>query len=224
MSAGMPIFGGSLYIPAPDRISATNRYARTATYNLSTPYAALLAKAVKDLGATPLTSIAAGTVPLAAFNATAVNGWEWYQTTGDITLDDTVNFTFVNDKIVVFVNGNLVVNRNIQCADGIGMPIFIVSGNITFNSTVAVPTTLFEGAYYAGGSGGITFNTNGADTDPTLTVRAVLVAENGSVNSLRDSGVGNTIPAVYYRRTPDLLFLLPSFMKEKKSLWREVAP
>ena len=222
LSSGIPIYGGSFAISAGDRISDTNRFAHTNTYNLNTTYTALLAKAAKTAS---FITLAPGTHNLADITSSPdAQGWEWYKTEGDLTLDDAGAFTFSSRKVVVFVEGSLVVNKNIQCVDGVGMPVFIVSGNITFNSTVAAPTTLFEGAYYAGGNTGITFNTNGVDTDPTLTVRAIVVAQNGSVTSYRDSGVGNTVPAVYFRRTPDLMFLMPSFMRSKKSLWREVAP
>ena len=221
LSSGIPIFGNSLLIGS-DQISDTGRFANTNTYNLGTTYTALLAKAAKTVS---FITLAPGTHNLADITSSPdAQGWEWYKTEGDLILDDAGAFTFSSRKLVVFVEGNLTVNKNIQCVDGVGMPVFIVSGNITFNSTVAAPTTLFEGAYYAGGNTGITFNTNGVDTDPTLTVRAIVVAQNGSVTSYRDSGVGNTVPAVYFRRTPDLMFLMPSFMRSKKSLWREVAP
>ena len=223
MSSGIPITGPTNMLDVGvGNISDTGRFANTNTYNLNTTYTALLAKAAKTAS---FITLAPGTHNLADITSSPdAQGWEWYKTEGDLTLDDAGAFTFSSRKVVVFVEGNLTVNKNIQCVDGVGMPVFIVSGDIIFNSTVAASTTLFEGAYYAGGNTGITFNTNGVDTDPTLTVRAIVVAQNGSVTSYRDSGVGNTVPAVYFRRTPDLMFLMPSFMRSKKSLWREVAP
>ena len=159
-------------------------------------------------------------------------------TTGTVTIANTLAVGS-NQKIVIFVDGNLTVNVPITVSEG-GFLAFIVKGNVTFaNTLVAIDgvtstTGLAEGVYLADGS--IIVQSNGASgSDPNdgkFVGKGVFVGWGGvSLNRDYRHPTDNNLSARnYYYPTelfidrPDLALNIPAGMMKPIIDWQEATP
>jgi len=122
------------------------------------------------------------------------------------------------ESYVVFVDGDLELNRNVTVAEG-GFVAFIVNGGITVTPGV----TQMQGVYVADEL--FTTETNAPSVDARLFVQGMVVAW-GGVSLNRDlSDINNYLyPAEQFSYRSDLLINMPDKMKSFALRWQEVAP
>ncbi len=121
-----------------------------------------------------------------------------------------------NESYIVFVNGDLSINQNIDVAPG-GFLTFIVKGDIIVDSAV----TSIEGLYVSDGD--FVTTTNGA-VDVQLNVEGSVVAW-GDVTLNRDMVANNSnSPSESFVYRPDLIVNMPDNMKTFVMQWSEVVP
>ncbi|KKQ44443.1 MAG: hypothetical protein US62_C0025G0014, partial [Candidatus Woesebacteria bacterium GW2011_GWA1_37_8] len=145
------------------------------------------------------------------------------------------------DRIIVFVGGDLFIGGKIQIDNGVDFIMFIVSGNISVRPLVGDPAPYansgtvdaedIEGIFITNGQ----FITNDGQLNPPdqiyqLYVRGIVASfyNGGGTNGVefqRDLGGGNALyPAEIFEFAPDLLLNFPSFFSEKTITWKEVSP
>lgn len=127
-----------------------------------------------------------------------------------------------NNKMVLFVDGDLYISKRINFTKGSGFFAAIVSGNIYIDPSVTQSNSAtdfaLEGLYLVNGS----FNTG--ESDKKLKIRGAVVAWNG-VGLQRDLVGGNdTTPAEYIEYAPDLMFTFPRELSRRGVIQKEVAP
>jgi hypothetical protein len=126
-----------------------------------------------------------------------------------------------NEKYVVFVNGDLVIDANTDVDENGGFLAFIVNGNITVSPSV----TQMEGIFIASNNFATeTVDSTGVIADDPLLVEGTVVSW-GSFG-LRRSLINDNIttPAETFSYRPDLLENMPDKMKTFAMNWQEVAP
>ncbi len=146
-------------------------------------------------------------------------GYKWAMRMGDLTIT-TNDIDIGNNKVVLFVNGNLTIEREITVGQGFFMAV--VSGNIRVNPSVGgtadgVPE--MEGIYFTGGQ---FISGHEPLGDLQLHVRGVVVA--GSFSLGRNLPDNSQTPAELFEFGPDQMLQLPVTLSKKEVIWREVAP
>lgn len=160
-------------------------------------------------------------------SAVADGGYAWIRVNGDASFGNigapaTVN---VNQRVIVFVNGDLTINDRANLNAGVGnnFLMFIVRDDIIVNpalSSTGLNDPALHGIFFAGG----TFNSGTNGTDDNLLVVRGSVAAN-SMNLVRDLKVENSIlPAEVFQFSPELVANYPPALSVKHLIWREVAP
>lgn len=142
-------------------------------------------------------------------------GYEWYNVTGDLTIDYLVNLA--SRKVVLFVSGDLNLNNEVWLADGLGFFATFVNGSINIAGSITrvnIPT--FEGIYLTDE----TFST-GVGTSK-LWLRGSVIAHQG-FNLQRDLA-DDANPSEIFEYGPDLIVRFPSVLAYKRSKWVEVNP
>lgn len=164
-----------------------------------------------------------------------LGGKNAYYHNGNLTVDTpwAVN---AGEKIVVFVNGNLTINKNITMSNSNAFVGFIASGNIVITANVGTATKPFanqktgqvQGMYFADGT--LTVDTAGAaGTDMKFVGEGTFAGRSG-ISLLRDFKNGgngsenNAGPATLFIYRPDLLRNAPDQMKAPSYVWKEVNP
>jgi len=153
-----------------------------------------------------------------------------YYYNGALTIDTLSWSVGTGQSVVVFVNGDLLIKKNINIT-GSGFVAFIVNGDITVNSNVGVAyassAPVVEGVYVTSPTG--TFHTRDSITTPPAgTARFVgkgmFIA--GDFDLGRNVGdTGNlTTSSELFIYNPQLLVLMPDKMKQLPISWQEVAP
>ncbi|MFH0863518.1 MAG: hypothetical protein V1858_00305, partial [Candidatus Gottesmanbacteria bacterium] len=135
-----------------------------------------------------------------------------------------------NDKIIILIDGNLDISKDINVASG-GFIAFIVSGDITFYkylgiNPIADPHSykVVDGIYIADGT--ISTGDTSGETDSAnkkqFIGKGMFIAGNFSLGrTLPDN---STMPAEYFEFRPDLLVNFPKEMGDGQRTWSEVAP
>lgn len=153
--------------------------------------------------------------------------WFYYDDTAQLTIDAVQHLT--SSKVVLVVDGDLIINQEIRVQDGGGLAsgffMAIVSGDIIIDPGVGrgfgdtLPS--LEGIYFAEGN----FETGslGSGLDILkLTIRGSVAAGNIVMQrSLTDNSV---TPGETFEFAPDQLMLFPDNLSLKRVRWREVAP
>jgi hypothetical protein len=133
------------------------------------------------------------------------------------------------DKLVIFVDGNLEITDSIN-KTGSGFIAFIVSGNITVDSTVGTAwnetTPTLMGLYVTNG----TFSTGSSSTvgKERFVGKGIFVAHDFNLAG-RDLTVGDptanfTTSANLFIHDPSLLFTIPSSLQKTTVSWKEINP
>ncbi len=145
---------------------------------------------------------------------------------GDVTLGDSATPIVIaaNEKVILFVNGNVTVDGNITVANG-GYLAVITNGNITFseNSYTA------HGQYVADGFLIVRDAAAGDGAARQFVGEGNFVGWRGvtlerSLEPATDPLANNQNPAELFIYRPDLLFNTPLTLKYGSIEWREVAP
>ncbi|MBN1168817.1 hypothetical protein JXA63_02905, partial [Candidatus Woesebacteria bacterium] len=157
----------------------------------------------------------------------------------ETTINDGATVDIGDDKIILFVDNNLIIESAINLTKGQGFFMAIVSGNIIIDESVGdayVPGNdddtdpELEGIYVSTG-GDINTGTyydeltdTGADSDTTLEVRGVMAALTGRINMQRDLLDDSATPAEKFYYGPDQTLMVPQFFGQYVYRWKEVAP
>lgn len=152
------------------------------------------------------------------------NGRAYFVRAGDGTGSVTINTAWdltPGESIVVFVDGDLIINQSITTAVG-DFLAFIVSGDITFNVGNAAPSLVtpnVQGVFVADGQ-----IVTSADTEQFVG-QGIFVGW-GGVDMNRDYGdtTSNTNPSEFFSYRPDFVTNAPAQMKRPVIRWEEVAP
>ena len=154
--------------------------------------------------------------------ATPDQGFKWYKTAeegGDFSLSKTSGDIALGatEKVIIFVNGNLNIKKNIDVPAGTSNLVIFASGNITIDPAV----TGVEGIFFAGGK----FNTGTDGSDNPLVVEGSVVALDGvELERNISDALSPTTPAEKFTYRPDLVLGLPTLFSSSRMEWREVAP
>lgn len=144
-------------------------------------------------------------------------GEDFYFKSGDSTVGALWPTVASGEKYVVFVDGDLRINYNINVAPG-GFLAFIVSGDITVAPTV----TTLQGIYLSTGNF-ITESMNPID-DVALNISGSVIAW-GSVDFNRDMrNLNVSTPAELVSYRTDLIENMPENMRVFAMEWSEVVP
>ena len=138
------------------------------------------------------------------------DGYRWEMITGHYTLPTT---NFGATKNILFVNGNLTIDGNINLDDDVGFFLVIVKGTITINPTV----TQIKGIYETDAG----FNTGLGTTQ--LHVRGSVVSY-GGISLQRNLTDNSTQPAELFEFAPDQIALFPNKLGFRAKKQTEVAP
>ena len=157
---------------------------------------------------------------------TDANGFYNVSTAGDLNINVPINIG--NNKVVVFVNGNLNINNTIRLNKGRGFFLAIVRGDINVDPdlghdpvNVDSSTPDIEGLFFANGQ----FKTGLSKRQ--LHIRGSVAAMgDGSEGVVLERDLDNNAahPAEYFEYAPDLLFNFPPSLGEKTIRWVETAP
>jgi len=138
------------------------------------------------------------------------DGYKWDMVTGNYILPAT---NFGSTKNILFVDGNLTINGNINVDDNVGFFLVIVKGTITINPTVIEIEGIYEtDAGLTTGPGTTQFKVRGS------------VASYGGITLERDLPDDTVIPAELFEFAPDQVVLFPQKLMFKRIKWAEVAP
>lgn len=156
----------------------------------------------------------------------------FYQYTGALTIGNGGTIDFGVRRVVVFVQGSVTINSKILTQNGTGVFVLISSGNISVNPSVGGPqefptcknsvcTPDLEGVYFTQGQ----FSTGnaGVGADNQLHVRGSVAAWNSIVLE-RDLPNNTLTPAELFEYGIDQVMAMPSALKERNVLWKEIAP
>ncbi|MDP2718867.1 MAG: hypothetical protein Q8P44_03410, partial [Dehalococcoidia bacterium] len=169
-------------------------------------------------------------------NADLQNRNEWSKLSGsylvneDLTVPDgTVNVggNTGNEKVVIFINGNLNINGKIK--RGASGPqknfvAFIVQGNIVIDGTVSGNSAdhAIEGIYLANGK--ISTGDDSADPDQQFYAQGLFIAWEGFDFQRTYRGSGESQPAEVFEYDVDLVMDAPGGLQNTPLIWTEVAP
>lgn len=160
------------------------------------------------------------------------NNGRAYYANGDAEIRNGSWNVSSGESIVVFINGDLNIEREIQVEEG-GFLAFIVKGDITIDQSVCQSNYLsqdpvVEGLYLADGT--LTIEGTGSGGDCKFVGGGSFVGWSG-VNLQRDFNDGGAqsawnsqAPAELFVYRPDLIVNLPERMSTPLYLWQEVAP
>ncbi|QQS39363.1 hypothetical protein IPM62_02005 [Candidatus Woesebacteria bacterium] len=166
-------------------------------------------------------TIVTNTVAANGLNSGAlINGYRWLYSDGPLSIDGVQNLG--DNKVVLFVNGNLTLREKINFNDGSGFFMAVVNGNIVIDTAFAGAASEpeLEGIFYAEGN----FNTDATlgTLDEQLLVRGTVVANTFSLN--RELSINTFTPAEVFEFAPDVIINYPRNLRVKQVTWREVAP
>ena len=141
--------------------------------------------------------------------------WAWIKKDGFTFLSINGDIS-VNQKLIVFVDGDLNINGNISVGSS-GFVMFVVSGNISIGPSV----DSVSGIYLTNGQ--FKTGTLGKRQDiKGITVTGSVVALNGV--KLERSLNNNTTPAEKFIFSPSLILQIPYNFSQRNFNWREVNP
>ena len=146
------------------------------------------------------------------------DGYKWYFRSGDLTMEGEP--TLAENKVVLFVDGDLNIDGIIDLTNGRGFFMAIVSGNITVNSGVWHPNINLPeltGIFVANGNFISETDTN------TLYIRG-MVSAYGQVQLDKDLADNSQTPAEKFEYAPELIFKMPQSFNLKRTRWKEVSP
>ncbi|HOR57862.1 MAG TPA: hypothetical protein PLV82_04390, partial [bacterium] len=140
----------------------------------------------------------------------------YFSDSGSVSVDSPLTMGSGDKKLIIFIDGDLHINKNITVSPG--FLAFIVSGDIE----IAADVTQVKGVYFADGS--LTVESNGA-TDSQFNGQGIFVGKEG-ISLKRDfrSAANATTPTEIFTLDPAYLFTAPKVFREKPYLWQEVIP
>ena len=215
---GIAIFGDNLVLNSPlngQKVSEPNWQANSSVSN-SYSYSSFRNKV--DL-TEPKISASAVDCPYLTTptNGTDKDGYLIFERVGSLDISGGAACNLADNKIILFVDGNLTIKTPIYLTKGTGFFMAIVNGNITVDPSVGAGAPDLEGLFFANNL----FYTGSATT--RLTVRGSIVAL-GGVSHQRSVSNNNLNPAELFEFAPDLMFNFPAFLGDKNIVWQEVAP
>lgn len=156
-----------------------------------------------------------------------------YAFNGTCTISHNWNLSN-RDKIIILVDGNLVVNNEIKVPEGEngGFLAFVVSGNIIFGDTLGTPNVnanfhadkAIEGIYIADGIIETQNDSSTIENNKIFTAGGMFIAHE-DFNLQRDLGSRNeSYPGDYFEYRPDFLINFPPELGTRVMTWQEVAP
>lgn len=139
---------------------------------------------------------------------------------GDLAIDEDINIG--SNKVVLFVNGAVAINKKINLTKGEGFFAIIASGNINVNQTVTNGANpALEGYFLTNG----VFSTGESTTSNNQLIVRGSVAGLAGVTLARDLGTPNTTaPAEHFIYAPDLAFTMPYALMDHHINWNEINP
>lgn len=150
-----------------------------------------------------------------------------------------INLSLISgpQKVVVFVEGDLIINGKVLVEDGVDFIMFIVRGNISVAPGVGDVAHVSAGTADSADLEGIYLsnqkfitNANGALLSNQLYVRGLVLSfysgpDASGITFQRDLAAANgSYPAEIFEYAPDQLLLFPSLYSEKSITWREAVP
>lgn len=144
------------------------------------------------------------------------NGYRYYKASPGLTLNNPQN---INEKVVLFVDGDLNINQTIRLLKPDAFFMAIVSGDINIDPALTNGTDpAIEGYFLTNRN----FNTGSSSN--RLVIGGSVVALQG-INLDRDLGAGNSnTPGEEFRELPRLQLLFPPALVRDTVVWEEVAP
>ena len=214
--SGTPLLGSNGTISSPAWLVNTSYFGKKYDYAWFKQVAPPEVFTVNNQAAIGSPTLGGGSLASGGYNPSGVI---WKSREGNLTIDGGPA-DIGSNKVVLFVNGDLTINSNINLTDGLGFFAAIVSGNILIDSTLTQSGTGFalEGLYVANGR----IRTRPGTSK--LRVRGSFVGWDGIMLE-RDLGNSNDAnPAEYFEYAPDLIFTLPPEISRRGVVQKEVAP
>jgi hypothetical protein len=156
-------------------------------------------------------------------SGTQSSGYYWKRYTGS-TLTISSNISLGDNKVILFVDGDLRIEGRITFNDGTGFFMVVVSGDIIVEPSVggsADSSPDLEGIYYTDEQ--FRTGTNGIGADEQLHIRGSVAAFDRIVLE-RSTPNDATAPAELFEYAPETLLRLPTCIGERSVEWRELAP
>lgn len=214
-------------VPSPPNISYPN--ASTNTNYVGTTYGYQYFERSVPTGVTPATinnaTALAGACPASARwpVGASSNYYCFYRAGGAFNWSAGPLLSIGDNRVILFVPGDLPINSPISTSDSAGFFMAIVQGNIQVNPSVggapqANPNPDIAGIYVTDGE----FRT-GASTTLQLVVNGTVVAH-GGLSLQRDLENDAFFPAEVFEYGADYYLKFPPFFGESGIDWREVAP
>ncbi len=149
----------------------------------------------------------------------------YYKTSNSLTINTPVTFSSGNS--VIFVNGDLIINKNIIIPKGSGSTaIFSASGSITVDSSV----TEIDGLFSADRNFTLNSSSNCPSTgDNQLIIQGSIIANAGRtggtfINNRTLCGSNSLSPSVKFVERPDFMLNYPSVVIQTTRAWQDSAP
>ncbi|MFC1600569.1 hypothetical protein ACFL25_00645 [Patescibacteria group bacterium] len=131
-----------------------------------------------------------------------------------------------DEKVILFVEGDINITSKIRVTPGVGFFMLIASGDITVDPTVGDDDGEpdLEGVYYTDGN--FYTGTNGPGSDTRLHIRGTVVAGNqpGEGLVLQRSHPRADVPSELFQYAPDQTLMIPPVFSRKLLIWKEVTP
>lgn len=229
---GVPIAGGTI-TTAPGGISSTDWSVANSPYGGDLPSYDTFRRKIPQTIPYVLSGLAdESTLLNMGTEYPAGSGYYYFSNAGNFDLledstDPTNTIDIGNERIVVFVDGNVNIRSNIRLTRGVGFFMLIASGNITIDHSVADPSPgapdnepEIEGVYFTDGN--FSTGTNGSGLDNQLHIRGVVVAA-GQVVPQRSNAYAD-IPGELFEYAPDQSMLIPPALSGRSMTWKEVLP
>lgn len=236
---GVPVYNGTLSLgwgTVSANTSSTGWNANTRYTGRAYTYASFAAKMpTSGVTTTPDTIDSDGYFSLSGTPDS--NGYKWFKATGNLTINGEGNIN--NQKVILFVPGNLTINNRVRLRKGEGFFAVFVGGEISISPEVIYQSQPapksnsqpgLEGMFFADGN--IRTGTRSTATpvnDDQLFVRGALVSKSGillqrDLDPARSGTGNNTTPSEFVEYAPDLVFNFPTALSREGVVWEEVAP
>ncbi len=147
-------------------------------------------------------------------NSIFKDGYYWTKVNGNLQISSSSNF---NQKLVLFVNGDVMINGDISLGTS-GFLMIIASGNISIMPDV----TRVDGIFITNGS--FSTGTRGLRLDNQLKVNGTVVANSFLLQRSLPANIAQSTSAELFEYRPNLVLSMPFVFYRKTFNWREVNP
>lgn len=155
-----------------------------------------------------------------------------YEVSGDLTFTTDFKSTSLDKILVIFVTGNLAINKNISHPDKNSGVVFVVKGDVN----IAQNVTQIDAAIISSGTICTAYDTIAANCPSINVPGSQPLVVNGSLISIKQSAPSDPVPPIQFKRSlsdntnpaetiiyqPKYLVILRGYLADTYQRWSEI--